>query len=750
MAFQVSPGVAVKEIDLTNVIPAVSTSIGGFAGRFRWGPINEVKLISSENELAKQFGKPNSTYARSFFEAASFLQYGNALKTVRAKETDVMNASSGSKVNSLKSVAITTEGSPGNDILDGIADGDNILDNFVVTMSGGSSPVAPTLENPLYVVDTVAIAAADSPPLLTSNYAAEDVSTFTIAGKAIQVEVDTVSAGRPTGVSITTLSAGQKFTVSELKNLTAANLLSIPTTNVSGTGAGLTLDITFKLSSITISDPGSSLNGATFAVTATKQDSSLTSVTPAITDFAFTLASSSDGDFELIENDEQFESKVGLTDDIYSRYAGLLGNKTRIYILNAANFSNPFTGADGNPFDAAGQFDGAPDASTEIHILVTTNAREFTGDNSEATELVVETWSFLGVSSTAKSADGSNNYYSDVINARSEWIYIPDAITNVETLSATNGTFELSGGQDGATARSDSMVQTALDLLSDAETEDVNLLFSESDNDNLATISNKVLDIAKARKDAVGFVSPPVADTKGVTASSALTNVKEFRNNTLTSGNDSYGVIGSTSLYIYDKYNDKFIHIGSQGHLAGLCANTDNVAEAWFSPAGFNRGSLRGVAKVDFNPNQAQRDELYKAGINPIVAFPGQGIVLFGDKTLQAKPSAFDRINVRRLFITLEKAIATAAKFQLFELNDEFTRATFRNAVEPFLRDVQGRRGITDFLVICDDTNNTGQVIDTNRFVADIFIKPARSINFITLNFIATRTGVDFSEVVGL
>ena len=207
--------------------------------------------------------------------------------------------------------------------------------------------------------------------------------------------------------------------------------------------------------------------------------------------------------------------------------------------------------------------------------------------------------------------------------------------------------------------------------------------------------------------------------------------------------------MGSTSAYIYDKYNDQFLYIGTQGHLAGLCANTDRVAEAWFSPGGFNRGQLKGVTKLAFNPKKATRDELYKAGINPIVTFPGQGTVLFGDKTLQSKPSAFDRINVRRLFITLEKAIATAAKFQLFELNDEFTRASFRNLVEPFLRDVQGRRGITDFLVVCDETNNTGQVIDSNRFVADIFIKPARSINFITLNFIATRTGVEFSEIVG-
>ena len=200
---------------------------------------------------------------------------------------------------------------------------------------------------------------------------------------------------------------------------------------------------------------------------------------------------------------------------------------------------------------------------------------------------------------------------------------------------------------------------------------------------------------------------------------------------------------------MYDKYNDVFRFVPLNGDIAGLCARTDNIADPFFSPAGFNRGQIRGAVKLAFNPNQSQRDELYKARVNPVTAFPGQGTVLFGDKTAQSKPSAFDRINVRRLFITLEKAISTAAKFQLFEFNDEFTRAQFRNLVEPFLRDVQGRRGITDFTLVCDDSNNTADVIDRNEFRADIFVKPARSINFIQLNFIATRTGVAFSEVAG-
>jgi phage tail sheath protein FI len=258
------------------------------------------------------------------------------------------------------------------------------------------------------------------------------------------------------------------------------------------------------------------------------------------------------------------------------------------------------------------------------------------------------------------------------------------------------------------------------------------------------TVANHMTSIASSRKDCVAFVSPPIGATVGSTTPGA--DLTTWRTS-LTSS--SYAFADSTALYVYDKYNDVYRWIPASGSMAGLCANADNVADAWFSPAGFTRGNVKNVTKLAFNPKQVDRDDLYKQGINPIVAFPGQGTVLYGDKTLQSKPSAFDRINVRRLFITLEKAISTASKASLFEFNDEFTRAQFRNMTEPFLRDIKGRRGITDFKVVCDDTNNTGDIVDTNRFVADIYIKPARSINYITLNFIATRTGVQFSEIAG-
>jgi phage tail sheath protein FI len=243
------------------------------------------------------------------------------------------------------------------------------------------------------------------------------------------------------------------------------------------------------------------------------------------------------------------------------------------------------------------------------------------------------------------------------------------------------------------------------------------------------------------------FASPQRADVVNITNSNTQTsNVIDFFDNIRSS---SYVVFDSGYKYAYDRYSDIYRFVPLNGDTAGLAARTDLVADAWYSPAGFNRGIVRGAVKLAYNPTKSQRDQLYPKRVNPVSTFPGQGTVLFGDKTGLSSPSAFDRINVRRLFIVLEKAIATASKFQLFEFNDEFTRANFRNIVEPFLREVQGRRGITDFLVVCDETNNTGEVIDRNEFVAEIFVKPARSINFITLSFVATRTGVAFEEVAG-
>ncbi len=457
----------------------------------------------------------------------------------------------------------------------------------------------------------------------------------------------------------------------------------------------------------------------------------------------------------------RFNPQTGVTETGGLRHAVVDNAQYKRYWEYYFQFSNaPSTSDD---VSAAG---GSND---ELHIVVVDEDGGITGTAGT----ILETFEGLSQASDAKNSTGGSNYYVDVLYADSKYIYWMDhEATLANAGSAKKGqTFDntftqtiktistsLSGGVDGSSAftPTNAELATAFDRFNDAENVDINLLIAgpsqtsaDATGDTLAT---KVIDIAEARKDIVAFISPARDDVVSKSGSDVsdpikqTVNVKAFADGLSSS---SYAVIDSGYKYMYDKYNDVYRYVPLCGDIAGLCARTDNVADSWFSPGGFNRGQIRGAVKLAFNPNQTQRDELYKARVNPVVTFPGQGTVLFGDKTAQAKPSAFDRINVRRLFITLEKAISTAAKFQLFEFNDEFTRAQFRNLVEPFLRDVQGRRGITDFSVVCDDTNNTGEVIDRNEFRADIFIKPARSINFIQLNFIATRTGVAFSEVAG-
>ena len=306
-------------------------------------------------------------------------------------------------------------------------------------------------------------------------------------------------------------------------------------------------------------------------------------------------------------------------------------------------------------------------------------------------------------------------------------------------------TLSFQGGTDG-TGPADADTIRAYNIMKSAEDVDVALFLTANHS---STVIRHVIDnIAESRKDCIAFFSPEKADVVGVTNSSTATdNVIDFRDT--VNKNSSYAVMDSGYKYQFDKHNDKFRYVPLNGDIAGCCAQTDQVRDPFFSPAGFTRGQIKGVAKLPFNPKKAERDKLYQAQVNPVVSFPGEGTILFGDKTQLTKPSAFDRINVRRLFILLEKAIANAARFQLFEFNDEFTRSQFVAMVEPFLRDIQGRGGIQDFRVVCDASNNTAQVVDTNSFRGDIFVKPSRSINFIQLNFVAVRSGVEFSEVVG-
>ena len=404
--------------------------------------------------------------------------------------------------------------------------------------------------------------------------------------------------------------------------------------------------------------------------------------------------------------------------------------------------------------------DGAPGTSAwtsdrsgsgdEIHVVVV----DEDGGISGAPGTILETYSKVSKASDAKDPQGNDNYYPNVIYTKSQYIYWTkhnssgsnwgNAASGTTFTSVTAPTSDsMSGGSNGSTVTT-GQLKDAYDKFADSETVDVGLIIAGPCD---ATHIENLITIAEARKDCVVFVSPERSDVVNVTNSNTQkSNVLSFYSSISSS---SYAFFDSGYKYMYDRYNDVYRYVPLNGDMAGLAARTDLIADSWFSPAGFNRGVVRGAVKLAFNPTKTQRDELYPKRVNPVSTFPGQGTVLFGDKTALASPSAFDRINVRRLFITLEKAISTSAKFQLFEFNDEFTRANFRNIVEPFLREVQGRRGITDFLVVCDETNNTGDVIDRNEFKAEIFIKPARSINFITLSFVATRTGVSFDEVAG-
>lgn len=439
-----------------------------------------------------------------------------------------------------------------------------------------------------------------------------------------------------------------------------------------------------------------------------------------------------------------------------SKYPGALGNSLKVSMADAGSFTG-WTYAD--------QFDSAPSTSTfvsnlggssdEVHVIVVDEEGAWTGTRGS----ILEKFPFMSKTPAATKSDGSSSYYKDIINQTSKYVWWLDhpvsavvstditngnviawggttangkAFANVSNAITTSFAFGVSGDVPG------NLVTNSYAEFANDEKHDISLILA---GDASTTVINSLVSIAETRRDCVVFASPQMADVVNTTGQAA--KVVTTRN-ALTSS--SYGFMDSSWKYQYDRYNDKYRWVPMNGDIAGLAARTDYTNDPWFSPAGFNRGTIKNVVKLSYSPSKTDRDTLYKNGVNPVVSFPGQGTVLFGDKTMLSKPSAFDRINVRRLFIVLEKAIATAAKFQLFEFNDGFTRAQFKNLVEPFLRDVQGRRGITDFKVVCDETNNTGEVIDRNEFVADIFIKPARSINFIQLNFIATRTGISFEE----
>ena len=470
-----------------------------------------------------------------------------------------------------------------------------------------------------------------------------------------------------------------------------------------------------------------------------------------------------------IKNFDQYNDNylngAGVVGEWAAKYPGALGNSIKVSMVDSQSYSG---------WDYEAEFDGAPGTSTyatsvggtndELHIILIDEDGLWTGTKGS----ILEKFAFVSKANDAKKPDGTNNYYKQVINANSRYIYWMDHTLDVSGTGASGGSGtsgvtwgrtaanndfvdltgvlnkSLSGGVDDLSP-SDGELSTAYAIFANDELYDISLIPLGKASTTVATFV--INNVAEVRKDCVVFVSPQNVSTGDVIVGSGSTPVSQLIAYRDVLPSSSYAVLDSGYKYQYDRYNDTYRYIPLNGDVAGLCARTDYTNDAWWSPGGLNRGQVKNVVKLAVNPGKTERDNLYKKGVNPVVTFPGEGTVLFGDKTLLAKPSAFDRINVRRLFIVLEKAIATAAKYQLFEFNDEFTRAQFKNLVEPFLRDVQGRRGIIDYRVKCDDSNNTGEVIDRNEFVADIFIKPNRSINFISLNFVAARSSVSFEEI---
>ena len=465
-----------------------------------------------------------------------------------------------------------------------------------------------------------------------------------------------------------------------------------------------------------------------------------------------------------MEWDAQESTLAGANHTFIAKYPGALGTGLTISVCPADE-----TTFDGWAYKS--EFDTFPGTSTsavaegatndEVHVAVVDVNGNFGSKGA-----VLETFPHVSLATDAKTPDGSTNYIKNVVNTGSAYVWMAgfgtagtrfDADAGSALASGTNYlttpaailTIDLTGGVN-QNANTTGTVATAFDALEDEDTVPVDILFANAMSARVdhVTVTNDIMATAVARKDCIAVASPARSDVVGVASPATMVTNTMLTAKDMTYG--SYLVVDNNFLKVYDKYNDKYIMIPAASSTAGIMAATDNNAAPWVSPAGTRRGNYLGITSLAYSPTKAQRDTLYKGGVNPIANIPGQGVMLYGDKTHMNRPSAFDRINVRRLFTSLEKAIGEFAKASLFELNDEFTRAEFVNNVEPLLREVKGRRGITDFKVVCDETNNTASVIDRNEFVATLFIKPARSINFITLNFVATRTGADFEEVVGI
>lgn len=817
MAFQVSPGINVSEIDLTTTVPSLATTTGAIGGVFSWGPIGKFILVDSENTLAARYGKPTNNNYETFFTAANFLAYGNALYVSRAAvTTGFSNTIAAADANltsnsTVSTILVATAGNPA-----GATVGDVVYSatfpagvtistiananstggaanssvnthtlytlNKVITYANGSPNSTDTHVN--IVANTIALSAvANSTAVALGNKIVKNADDFDNKGASNASFTGTEFIARYPGdlgnsLKVSVCSSAEQYT----RSIDMLSKTSVSDANGTGFAANTADANTGTLSLLTSALISVNVNSAVANVvltwpTAAGDNSANTANGTSLT-FAETknaantiLQQLSVGDYIELGNSTvgtqvlkikslptvtSENSGAGLAyfpitfEDTWNRASAFSSNT----ISRKWEFYNTVSAAPGTSAELAAIGSSAVD---QISVVVVDEDGKFSGTPGT----VLEVYQNLSRATDAKNDDGTTNFYKTVVNDNSNYVWATadrsgEATTTADAIANTSNrtpyTESFNGGRDGVTESSVTVAALgpAYDLFADASTVDVSLVMAGKaiGGTNGEQLANYLVDnIAEVRKDCVVFVSPDKADVVGAgVEGNQASNIVTFRN---SFRNTSYAVLDSGYKYQYDKYNDVYRYIPLNGDMAGLTARTDDVRDPWFSPAGFARGQIKNLVKLAYNPSKADRDILYKKDINPVVTFPGQGTVLYGDKTALGRSSAFDRINVRRLFIVLEKTIANASNSTLFEFNDEFTRAQFRNLVEPFLRDVQGRRGIYDFRVVCDETNNTAEVVDSNRFVGDIYIKPAKSINFIQLNFVAVRSGVEFTEVVG-
>ena len=637
MAFSVSPSVIVREVDASAAVPAIATPPAAIAGVFRWGPVGETVLVSSENELVARFGTPTNDNYETFFVAADYLSYANALYVAR-------------------------------------------VDNGAVKASASDTSSANTQLHTFGAFD------AKYPGALGNSLEVGYV-------KSDKFESDVIAVG---DVSASKLTGNTQISQTLDFNATQVVFEVVPASALDSNEFEVDDIITIGNDSVGYQDiPVTSFTEATLA-----SDGTPTANTSLIVSHQYTIGLGNS--YRLAESDLNKLS---------------LNRKWKYHSL----------------------FGRAPQ-SGNYHVIVIDEDGDISGETGAALELYED----VSTTSTAKLSDGSTNYYKDVILNKSSWVEVANT-THFEA-SAQSSTYEsLALGTDGTSESATTLGPLAggYDLFKNSNEIDVSFVL-QGKGDNSGNLANYIIsNIADYRKDAVAFISPSkeaVVDENKT--NTKLSNVIAYRN---ALQNSSYFFMDSGYKYRYDKYNDVYRYVPLNGDTAGLASRV----EPFESPAGFRKGVIKNVVKLAFNPNKAQRDQLYSKDINPVMSQVGQGIVLFGDKTGLGLPSAFDRLNVRRLFISVEKAIANAAQSFLFELNDEFSQTQFKNIVEPFLREIQGRRGIIDFRVISDASVNTPAVVDQGKFKANIFIKPARSINVIELTFVATRSGIEFEEIVG-